>query len=120
MKQTLKGVLCSALVFPGVGHLVLKAPKRGLLYVLLSLGCLIYVFSVLVPLVTDIVNEVVAGQASANPVDLNTLVHERMMNSGNTNLGAAIWGMIALWFIALIDVFVLGRKRDRDLSNSEQ
>jgi len=115
MKQTLKGCLSSALVCPGVGHLALRAPKRGVLFIILSVACVILVMSALIPLVQDLVNEIGPAPSLTDIGSLHAEVHQQVMNSDLSRVVLGIRILIGIWIIALIDVFFLGRKRDRQL-----
>jgi len=113
MKQTTKGALLSALILPGAGHLALRSKARGWILISLSVACLVYIFALLIPIVTGIVSEITRGGTSVDPADLNRMVKGRLMGGGASAAGYAVWALIVIWVVALIDVIRLGRKRDK-------
>ena len=120
MKQSLKGGLLSALVFPGLGHLVLKSALRGWIYILLTLLCFGLLVSIIIPIVTSTVNEVTSGTLPADPNQLNRIVHEKMADSDGLRGTVALVGFVGIWLVALIDVILLGRRQDAQAKASRQ
>lgn len=125
MKQTLKGVLCSAFICPGAGHLALREKRRGWCYVALatlSIGVFIWQ---LVPQVHGIVSEIAAssaagGAAAGDVTELSAQIRERVLAADTRGLAWSIRAFAVIWIIALIDVALLGRRRDRQVHAATQ
>jgi len=112
MKQAWKGALWSALVFPGVGQMVLKHTFRGLaLMGAVLVGMIVFV----VKATTVAVQALDAPLAAGNSIDMtavNAAAETAVASAdGLVMQGALVW--IALWWVlATVDAYFLGRKRD--------
>jgi hypothetical protein len=109
MKPTIKAVLMSALLFPGLGHLALKRGKRGCLFIVPCALAVLYVLRRVLQLVSTLSDQVANGTL---PLDLQIL-------SDRVDAAVAAWpGMnLALvicmlcWAGSIADAVWLGRRR---------
>lgn len=109
MKASIKAALISALVFPGLGHLVLRRGARGLLFIVPTLLAGGYLLRATLALAGKLIDEVNSGRLPPDPL----LVLERVHNSGIDNPltnGAALV-CIVCWIGSVADALWLGRHR---------
>ncbi|MYM90866.1 hypothetical protein GTP91_27290 [Rugamonas sp. FT82W] len=109
MKASIKAALISALVFPGLGHLVLRRGARGLLFIVPALLAGGYLLRATLALAGKLIDEVSSGRLPPDPL----LVLERVHNSGIDNPltnGAALV-CIVCWIGSVADALWLGRHR---------
>jgi hypothetical protein len=120
MSNALKGALWSGLIWPGLGQVVLKRYKRGFAIVL-AVGVLLTVIMVKATQLTlAIVDKI---EAQGGPIDLTTISNATAQVSAGTggpgfNLLSLL--MIALWIIAVIDAYRIGRQMDLERGRTAQ
>ncbi|MFH1984197.1 MAG: hypothetical protein ABIL58_20340 [Pseudomonadota bacterium] len=112
MKQAWKGALWSALVFPGLGQMMLKHTLRGLV---VMGAVLIGVIAFVVKATAVAVQALDAPIAAGNSIDM-TAVNEAATKAvasadGLIMQGALLW-ITLCWVLAAVDAFFLGRKQD--------
>lgn len=101
MKQAIKGVLLSGLVFPGLGQLALKRPARGIAFLVVALASVI-------SLAKATVDTVMASLPTLDPGAAASL---SQAPTGGSSL--AFWVFILCWLLSLIDAYLLGARKDR-------
>ncbi len=112
MRKSIKAVLLSALVFPGIGHFALKRYQRGLIFfipALLSLSLIVYYILSM--------SFAIADQIAQNQVPLNAeAISQLMVTQHNESdlfiSNAATWLFTVSWIIGMVDAFRLGRQAD--------
>lgn len=119
MKKSLKGALISGLVFPGLGQVILKGYKRGaILILMISVGMLIFVIKAVEQAFIILENIEAAGGA----IDMNALLNAASVAStspANSTMNYALSFILLCWLYSIIDAYLLGRRRDREISESE-
>ena len=111
MKKAMKGLLWSALIFPGTGQLVLKQRKRGMVIILTTLTSISVIITGLVLTAMDVFAEVKPGSA----LDINTM--NQMVNQAVTDSAHGLYNVmlvifILCWLGGAIDAYRLGKKLD--------
>lgn len=116
MKNAVKAMLWSGLVFPGLGQLVLKYYKRGIALALATAACS-YV------LVAKVANAIQQAMAIVDKIDfssgvvdvqaITTAVSEADKASGSGATQFVVWILLILWLIGMVDAYVMGRRKDR-------
>ena len=118
MKKSLKGALISGLVFPGLGQVILKGYKRGaLLILIISVAMLIFVLKAVEQAFIILENVESAGGA----LDMNALLNaaaEASTSPANSAMNYALSFIFICWLYSIIDAYLLGRRRDREISES--
>ena len=114
MRKSLKGALLSALVFPGVGELVLKSYARGLAFLAVALACLGAVVGIAVEQARTIVDALLAG---GGVVDLDAITKSAQGAAG----GAAGWVgnaatlvFVLCWIASIVDAYRIGKQADAE------
>ncbi len=118
MKKSLKGALISGLVFPGLGQVILKGYKRGaLLILMISVAMLIFILKAVEQAFIILENVESAGGA----LDMNALLNaaaEASTSPANSAMNYALSFIFLCWLYSIIDAFLLGRRRDREMRES--
>lgn len=118
MKHSLKAALWSALVFPGVGHLVLKRYFSGICFALVSVIAL----SVIIVKVVDLSNAIVE-RLNNDMIDLETsgligIISQSMVAADTSLMNYAFLVLLLTWLLAILDAYRVGDILDKR-SNSE-
>jgi len=108
MKQTTKATLFSGLGFPGLGQLlVLKRPKRGLAFMLPSLGAFGWLMYGLWKGTSVLMDEALSGQLAPDPIAISARLHQSLYIPGAS---AAGWILLACWIASIIDAALIRDK----------
>lgn len=109
MKPSIKAALISALVFPGLGHLVLKQAARGCIFLLPAAVAVIYLLRRVLELADRLMADLNSGALPLDPA----LILERINASGADSPGAnlAAWICLLCWAGSIADALWLGRRR---------
>ena len=108
MKRSSKAALLSGLIFPGIGHIVLKQYLRGSVLMLFALVALSVIVSSIYQRALTIVDRINSGDI---PVDTGAIA-EMVSNSTSgadsfiENIALIVLG--ACWLIGIIDSYRLG------------
>lgn len=105
MKQTTKAALVSALLFPGLGQLVvLRRPFRACIFLLPAAAAFLWLLGSVVQTANNIAAQIESG---ALPLDL-TLISERIAASGGDGLAPQIAGgiLIGAWLGSILDALL--------------
>ena len=107
MKKAIAAPLCSAFIIPGLGQVLNKDVKKGLLL----LGGVFLLF------IIGIIKMVQLVKAILKPGNLETLSPDEMMAIIRMEDPSLLWVILAvfaaLWLYSVIDAFLKGRKIDR-------
>ncbi len=108
MTRSTKAALLSGLVFPGVGHMVLKKYLRGSVLMLSALVALSVIVTKTIKQALTIVDRINSGEI---PVDAGAITELASIPTGDTdasilNIAALVIG--AVWIIAVVDSYRLG------------
>lgn len=108
MKAKTKAALISALLFPGLGHFVLKRAMRGCLFIVPTLLAIGVLLRTTLALADQLVAEI---QSGALPFDI-PLIMERISAAGNDDptTNAASLVILVCWLGSIIDAWWLERR----------
>jgi len=113
MRKTIKAVLLSALVFPGIGHFSLKRYQRGLVFFVPALFSLSLIVYYVLSESFAIADQIAQNQVSLNAEAISNLMMSQHSESGLLMANAATWIFVVSWVIGAIDAFRLGRQADK-------
>ncbi len=108
MTRSTKAALLSGLIFPGVGHMVLKQYLRGSILMLSALIALSVIVTKAIKQALTIVDKINNGEI---PVEAGTITELVSKSTGGANgsilkIAALVVG--ACWLIGIIDSYRLG------------
>jgi hypothetical protein len=109
MKASTKAALISALIFPGLGHLVLRKGKRGLLFLLPTALAVIYLLRSVLRLMDQLMGEINNGALGLDPIAIMERVHASGIDNPATNLASLV--CIVCWAGSIADALWLGRPK---------
>lgn len=107
MKPSVKAALWSALVFPGLGHLlVLRRPLRGCAFLLPTALGWAYLLGGLLPLVSTLSEQLVNGNLAPEP----DVIAQRVADAGMGGAGPGIALLVCTvcWIGSVADSFLAG------------
>jgi len=113
MKRSSKAALLSGLIFPGIGHIVLKQYLRGSVLMLFTLVALSVIVTRIYQRALTIVDRVNSGDI---PIDTGAIA-EMVSNSTSgadsfiENIALIVMG--ACWLIGIIDSYRLGVAQEK-------
>jgi hypothetical protein len=113
MKRSSKAALLSGLIFPGIGHIVLKQYLRGSVLMLFALVALSVIVTRIYQRALTIVDRINSGDI---PIDTGAIA-EMVSNSTSgadsfiENIAVIVLG--ACWLIGLIDSYRLGVAQEK-------
>jgi hypothetical protein len=112
MRKSIKAALFSTLLFPGAGHFSLKRYKRGLVFFVPAILCIIYLISYVFNEASIIAEQMANGNLPPDPEAIAKLVTNP---PGETQfkIQAVTWIFIACWIISIVDSFQLGYTADQ-------
>jgi hypothetical protein len=116
MNESLKGALLSALVFPGIGHLMLRHYRRGVALILMTLAGLLIVVVKATEKAFAILEQI---EFEGLPLDMTTLSHVATQASRSPDGFAINFALLLItlsWFVGVFDAYRLG-KRSREKNN---
>lgn len=114
MKKATKAILASAFVFPGMGQLLLKRPISGTIFAALALTATAVIIMQVVTIASDITARIVSGEIAPDILLMRKLVNEQLANSGEHWIQGAIWLLIAVWIVSVLDAYRITRKQNEN------
>ncbi len=113
MKRSIKAALLSGLIFPGVGHMVLKQYLRGSILMLSALIALSVIVTKAIKQALTIVDKINNGEI---PLEAGAITELLSKSTGGTegailNIAALVVG--ACWLIGIIDSYRIGIKQEK-------
>lgn len=110
MKASVKAILISALIFPGLGHWALRPRRggRGLLFLLPAAAGVLYLLNTTLQLLNQLLAEVDNGTLALDPVAMVQRVHDAGIDNPATNLASLV--LIVCWIGSVVDVIWLSRR----------
>lgn len=112
MKTSTKAVLLSTLVFPGLGHLVVKSYWRAALLIVAALGAMYFVVAVATDRAMTVVDQIYSGQVPADAATITEMVANSSSGAGDSTASAAMFVLLACWLVGIVDSYRLGKSLD--------
>lgn len=124
MSNALTAALLSGLVFPGLGQVVLKRYRRGVVLMLIVSACLSVVvvkalqraFAVLDVALNQI-------ELAGGAIDLDAILNAATQSSATSDnlvFNYASLLLIVCWIFAIVDAYRIGKKRDLEEQSTAQ
>jgi hypothetical protein len=108
MTKPIKAALLSGLVFPGIGHLVLKQYVRGSLLLLVALVAMWALLNVAFQQAQTIVDRIVSGEIPLDTGAISAVVANSSSDSDSTISSISMFVFLACWLIGIIDSYRVG------------
>ena len=114
MSNAVKAVLLSGLVFPGLGQLVLKYYKRGIALTLATFICFYVLIENAMQQAFAIVGKMDLSSGMVDEKAITAAVSEAGRASDTVAIKLAVWVLLILWVIGIVDAYVVGKRKDRE------
>jgi hypothetical protein len=108
MSKSLKAALLSALVFPGVGHFVLKKHLQGSLLSGISVVCLYFLLMAIVDIAQRLSEKIQSGEVPFDVTKITQLVSQQLAGSDGQLVNIASLLFMICWIIGVTDSFRIG------------
>jgi len=120
MNNSLKGVLLSGLVFPGLGQVFLKHYKRG---VFIMLTVLVSSSVIVIEAVQKAFTILEKIESEGGIIDMNTISNAATQASTTPDslmFSFALLLIIFCWIIGIVDAFRIGKKKDMEQQSTSR
>jgi len=107
MTKNTRALLLSAFVIPGVGQFYLKRYKSAGLLIGLTLFAVVYLCVEVMLIASTLIDKITTGEISPEYSALRTAIYEALEHSDSLLITYAIYGLVAIWLISLIDILRL-------------
>ena len=108
MTKSTKAALLSGLVFPGIGHFVLKQYVRGSILMLVALIAMSAIVRIVFQQAQAIVDRVVSGEIPLETGAISELVANSSNDSDSLIPSISVIVFFACWLIGIIDSYRVG------------
>ena len=113
MKRSSKAALLSGLIFPGIGHIVLKQYLRGSVLMLFALVALSVVVTRIFQRALTIVDRINSGDISVDTGAIAEMVSNSTSGADSFIENTALIVLGACWLIGIIDSYRLGVAQEK-------
>ena len=114
MNNAIKGALLSGLVFPGLGQLVLRQYRRGIVIMLAVLISLSVIVISAVRIARDILEEITLQGDVIDMSGITGAATRESLQSGSMTLNLLMVFIIICWIAATLDAYRIGSRLDRE------
>ncbi|MEN8142368.1 MAG: hypothetical protein ABFQ82_02070 [Thermodesulfobacteriota bacterium] len=112
MNKALKGALLSGLVFPGLGQVVLKHYKRGVVIMLTVLVSMVVIVVKAIGLALTILEKLDLEGGAISLTTITDAATQASANSGSPTDNLLLLLIIGCWLISTVDAYLLGKRKD--------
>ncbi|WP_022943180.1 hypothetical protein [Psychromonas hadalis] len=110
MNKALKATLLSALIFPGLGHLMLKRYPQALFLILsTSIACYLLIINV-IETAMQVIHQIEQGEIGLTTAEISNALNLQGVSDYSSNCNIAMIFIMFIWIIAAIDAYRLGKK----------
>ena len=113
MNNSMKAALLSGLVFPGLGQLVLRQYRRGLVIMLAVLICLSVIVIKAVHYARVILENIELQGDVIDMTAISNAATRESLQSGSITLNLLMLFIIVCWVAGTVDAYLIGKKKDR-------
>jgi len=113
MRNSVKAALFSGLLFPGLGHFILRKHLRGALLAGISIACLCVLVYTAYEIAQQIVNEMLSGEMPLDAATISAEVTKRTAKGGFLRSDLPTYLFIGCWLVGIVDSWRIGRLLDR-------
>lgn len=120
MSNSLKAALLSGLVFPGLGQVVLKRYRRGIVLMFIVLACLSIVVAKVVQQAFSILKQIELAGGTINMDAISNAATQSSTNSDSLVFNSILLLIIVCWILGVVDAYRIGKKRDLEEQTTSQ
>lgn len=112
MTNAIKGLLLSALVFPGLGQIVLKRYQRGVVLMLATVAGLVVTVAKATREARRILESIEAGGGVVDQDAMSRAIAQATSWSGNLAFNLLLAAIVLCWIYAAVDAYRIGKQQD--------
>jgi hypothetical protein len=112
MTNAIKGVLLSALVFPGLGQIVLKRYQRGVVLMLATVAGLVVIVAKATREARRILETIEAEGGVIDQDAMSRAIAQATSWSGNLAFNLLLAAIALCWIYAAVDAYRIGKQQD--------
>lgn len=112
MKTSVKVALSSGLIFPGVGHFMLKCYRRGIIIFSLAMVSLVFILTNTVQKTFSILTKIENGAVPLDAQSITQLIAQTQAESHSVLLNTMLSMMVISWIVGIFDAYRLGKLKD--------
>ncbi len=113
MTRSIKAALLSGLIFPGIGHMVLKQYLRGSILILFTLIALSVIVTVAIRRALSIVDSISGGEIPFETGAITELASNAINSADNLVVNIALIVVGTCWVVGIIDSYKLGITQEK-------
>jgi len=110
--NAIKGVVLSALVFPGLGQIVLKRYQRGIAFALATLAGLVAIVAAATREATRILAAIEAQGGVIDEDAMSRAIAEATSWSGHLTFNLLLIAIALCWVYSAVDAYRIGKQQD--------
>lgn len=119
VSKSTKAALLSGLIFPGIGHIVLKQYRRGSILILVALVAISAVVKIAFQRAQAIVDRAMSGESSLETGVISELLADSSNDTDGLVSSVSMVVFIACWLFGIIDSYRVGLARSSDNSQDK-
>ena len=112
MTNAIKGVLLSALVFPGLGQIVLKRYQRGVVLMLATVAGLVAIVATAAREAWRILETIESGGGVIDQDAMSRAIAQSTAWSDNLAFNLLLVAITICWVYAAVDAYRIGKQQD--------
>ena len=113
MKKSTKAALLSGLIFPGIGHMVLKQHLRGSVLMLSALAASSVIIAIVIRRAQTIVDRINSGDIPVDTVAIAEMVSDSTNGADSPVANISLIVLGACWLIGVVDSYRLGIAQEK-------
>lgn len=113
MKRSTKAALFSGLIFPGLGHMILKQYLRGSILMLTGLIALSVIVAVAVNRALAVMERIDSGEVPLDTGAITELASSSVGSADNSIVNISFVVLVGCWLFGIVDSHRLGKAQER-------
>ena len=113
MRRSTKAALLSGLIFPGIGHMVLKRYLRGSILMLSALMASSVIVKIVIQRALIIVDRINSGDIPLETGAIAEMVSNSTNGAESPIQNISVFILVACWLIGIIDSYRLGIAQEK-------
>jgi TM2 domain-containing membrane protein YozV len=120
MSKSLKAVLLSAFVFPGIGHFSLKKPVQGVLLSGVAIVCLYLLLTTSIDIAQQMSIKIQSGEIPMDVEKINEMVSQQLEGGDGQRVNIPSLILLICWIAGIVDSFRIGWSQDKSDDSSDK
>ena len=112
MNRSIKVALLSGLVFPGLGHLVLKQYLRGWILMLAALAAISVIVIVTTRRALAVIDSMASGEIPIDTDAISAIVSSSISGTDNLIANISLLVLAGTWLFGIVDSYRLGKTHE--------